>query len=151
MTYLLHISNMKMSIGPMKYIKKKPVLNKFWQYQYIRQQVEPSKLFFRRPKYSLITMRQLHSLKPKPKLDIELFVDFCGFTCFYQFLHELIIKFVLFWSADKFYDQLMQELVKTGKSTEINKQSHVKFWLHWIKYGAVSYSLSCTWNSKLTF
>ena len=24
---------MKMSIGPMKYIKKKPVLNKFWQYQ----------------------------------------------------------------------------------------------------------------------
>ena len=36
--------------------------------------------------------------------------------------------------------------VKTGKYTEINKQSQVKFWLNGIKYGAVSYSLSCTTN-----
>ena len=34
-------------------------------------------------------------------------------------------------------------MVKTGKFTEINIQSNVKFWLHWIKFGAVSYSLSC--------
>ena len=34
--------------------------------------------------------------------------------------------------------------VNLGENTEINKQSHVKFWLNWIKYGAVSYSLSCT-------
>ena len=30
-----------------------------------------------------------------------------------------------------------------GKNTEINKQSHIKFWLNWIEYGAVSYSISC--------
>ena len=28
----------------------------------------------------------------KPKLDIELFVNFCVFTCFYQFLHDMTIK-----------------------------------------------------------
>ena len=33
---------------------------------------------------------------------------------------------------------------KTGKYAEINKQSDVKFWLNWIRYEAVSYSLSCT-------
>ena len=38
----------------------------------------------------------------------------------------------------------MQELVNTSKSTETNKKSYVKFWLNWINYGAVSYSLSCT-------
>ena len=31
--------------------------------------------------------------------------------------------------------------VNSGENTEINKQSHVKFWLNWMKYGAVSYSL----------
>ena len=41
----------------------------------------------------------------------------------------------------------MQKLVKAGKNTEINKQSDVKFWLNWIKYGAVSYSLSCMYMS----
>ena len=40
----------------------------------------------------------------------------------------------------------MQELVKTGKYTEINKQSDVKFWLNYIKFGAVSHLLSCTWQ-----
>ena len=33
---------------------------------------------------------------------------------------------------------------KTGKNTELNKQSDVKFWLNWMMYGNVSYSLSCT-------
>ena len=28
----------------------------------------------------------------KPKLELGLFVDFCVFTCFYQFLHDVIIK-----------------------------------------------------------
>ena len=82
----------------------------------------------------------------KAKLDIGLFVDFCVFTWFYQFLHDVDHKMVLFWSAEQLYDHIMQKLVKTGKSTEINKQSHIKFWLNWIKYGAVSYSLSCTYN-----
>ena len=39
---------------------------------------------------------------------------------------------------------IMQELVKTDKSTEINKQFDLKFWLNWINSGAISYSLSCT-------
>ena len=33
--------------------------------------------------------------------------------------------------------------VNNGKNTEINKQLHVKLWLNLMKYGAVSYSLSC--------
>ena len=45
----------------------------------------------------------------------------------------------------------MQKLVKTGKYTEINKQSDVKFWLHRIKFGAVSHFLSCTLWNILTF
>ena len=31
-----------------------------------------------------------------------------------------------------------------GKNTKVNKQSLVMFWLNWTKYGAVSYSFSCT-------
>ena len=42
----------------------------------------------------------------------------------------------------------MQKLVKTRKNTKINKQSNVKFWLNWIKYGAVSYSLYYGKNSE---
>ena len=49
------------------------------------------------------------------------------------------LKIVLFSSAEQFYEHIMQELVKT----EINIQSDVKFWLNWIKFGAVSYLLSC--------
>ena len=43
----------------------------------------------------------------------------------------------------------MQELVKTGKNTEINKQSDVKFWLNYIKFGAVSYLISCKQKQKV--
>ena len=57
----------------------------------------------------------------------------CWFLCFYLFLpvfawsdHEI----VLFWYAEQFYDHIMQKLVKTGKNTEINKQSDVKFCLN---------------------
>ena len=31
--------------------------------------------------------------------------------------------------------------IKPGKYKEINKQSDVKFWLNWIKYGSVSYCI----------
>ena len=51
-------------------------------------------------------------------------------------------KIVLFWPAEQFYEHIMQNSVKTGKYTEINKQSDVKFWLNWKKYGTVSYSFS---------
>ena len=74
----------------------------------------------------------------KPKLDIGLFFDFCVFT--YLFLPAFAWcehKIVLFWFAEQLNDHIMQNLVKTGKKTEINKQSHVKFWLNWIKYGAL--------------
>ena len=37
----------------------------------------------------------------------------------------------------------MQKLVKTGKFSKINKQLDVKFWVNRIKFGAVSYLLSC--------
>ena len=53
-------------------------------------------------------------------------------------------KIVLQIKTKQFYDNIMQKPVKSGKYTEINKQSNVKFWLNWINYGAVSYSLSCT-------
>jgi hypothetical protein len=68
------------------------------------------------------------------------------FLCIYLFLPVFAWcdhKIVLFWSAEQLYNHIIQNLVKTGINTEINKQSNVKFWLHWIKYGAVSYSLSC--------
>ena len=48
----------------------------------------------------------------KPKLDIGLFVDFCVFICFYQFMHDVLIK-----SAEQFYEHNMQKLVKTQEST----------------------------------
>ena len=32
----------------------------------------------------------------KPKLDMGLFVDFCVFTCFYQCLHDVLIKLFCF-------------------------------------------------------
>ena len=60
-----------------------------------------------------MNMREPQILFSKPKLDMRLFVDLAEFTCFYQFLHELLIK--LFWSAEQFNEKLMQELVKTGK------------------------------------
>ena len=66
-------------------------------------------------KYSLINMRQLHF---NPKLDIRLFVDLAEFTCFYQFLHDVSNhEIVLQIKTKHFYDHIMQELVKSGKSS----------------------------------
>ena len=93
--------------------------------------------------YSLMNMRQLHSLFNEAKTWHWIV---CWFLCIYLFLPVFAWcahKIVLFWSAEQFYEHIMQKLVKTGKYTEINKKSDVKFWLNWIKYGAVSYSLSC--------
>ena len=52
----------------------------------------------------------------------------------------------MFWSAERSYDHIMQKLVKTGKKPEIDKQSDAKFWFNWMKYEAVSYSLTCNKN-----
>ena len=57
---------------------------------------------------------------------------------FYPILHMNIC-----WCISFQYLQIMQKLVKTGKYTEIKKQSDVKFWLNWKKYGTVSYSFTC--------
>ena len=79
-------------------------------------------------------MRQFHIFfNLIQKLDIGLLEDFCVFTCFYQVLHDVIIKLfgILQIKTNQFYYHIMQKLVKTGKYTEINKQSYVKFWLDW--------------------
>ena len=60
-------------------------------------------------------MRQLQIYSIKPKLDMGLFVDLAEFTCFYQFLHDVIIKIVPQIKTKQSYDHKMQELVKTGK------------------------------------
>ena len=73
--------------------------------------------------YSLMNMRQLHILFNSAKTWHGHAWDFS----------VLMFKIIL-GSAQ----------VNSGENTEINKQSHVKFWLNWIEYGAVSYSLSCT-------
>ena len=76
----------------------------------------------------------------------------CWFLCIYLFLpvlHDVIIKLLCRSKTKQFYHHIMQKLVKTGKTgknTEINKQCDVKVWLNWIKYGAISYSLSCTYS-----
>ena len=56
-----------------------------------------------------------------------LFVDLAEFTCFYQFLHVVIIK--LFWSAEQFYDHIMQELVKIGNSAKSTNNPKSSFGL----------------------
>jgi hypothetical protein len=68
-------------------------------------------------------------------------VDFCVLPVFTSFC-----VIVLQIKTKQFYDHIMQKLVKTDKNTEINKQSDVNFRLNWIKFGAVSYLLSCTYS-----
>ena len=59
---------------------------------------------------------------------LTLFVDLAEFPCFYQFLDDVIMK--LFCFDLQFYDQIMQELVKTRKFSEINKQFDVMGWFN---------------------
>ena len=74
----------------------------------------------------------------KPKLDMGLFVDFCVFTCFYQFLHDVLIKLFCF--------DLQNNFMSTSCKNQLiykNQQSiRCQVLAYWIKYGAVSYSLS---------
>ena len=67
----------------------------------------------------------------------------CVFTCFYQFLHDVTMKLFCFDLENSF-------MITSCKNREINKQSDVKFWLNWRKYGTVSYSFSCTFLIYLT-
>ena len=52
--------------------------------------------------------------------------NFCVFTCFCQFLHDLIIK-LFCWSTIS--GPRHAKTGKKGKYAEIKKQSDVKFWL----------------------
>ena len=81
------------------------------------------------------------------QLSHNLTLDCLLISVFYLFLtvfawcdHKIVLQI----KTKQFYDHIMQKLVKTGKYTEINKQSIVKFWLNWRKYRYVSYSFSCT-------
>ena len=94
-------------------------------------------------------MRQLHILFNKAKTWHRIV---CWFLCIYLFLlvfawcaHKIVLQI----KTKQYYEHIMQKLVKTGKYTEINKQSHVKFWLNWRKYRTVSYSFSCNKWSKI--
>ena len=69
--------------------------------------------------YSLINMIQLQILFNKPKLDIVLFVDLGEFPCFYAGLAWPDHKIALLWSAEQFYDQVMQDLHK-NKEIQLN-------------------------------
>ena len=66
-----------------------------------------------------------------PKYDIWLFVDLWGFTCFYQFLHMVALKIVLHnkcQNKNNFVSIFLQIILNLGKSSEVNKQYHVKLW-----------------------
>ena len=60
-----------------------------------------SRIFLRFFEYEYEIAPYFIQLK-KPKLDIGLFLDFCVFTCFNQFLHHVIIK--LFGRSGMMYD-----------------------------------------------
>ena len=63
----------------------------------------------------------------------------CWFLCFPPTLPELCLK--LFCSDAQNNSKFSSGKLR-GKHRNQQK-SHVKFWLNWIKYGAVSHSLSC--------
>ena len=92
--------------------------------------------------YSLINMRQLQICFNQPKTWHQIV---CWFNWIYLYLPVLAWcdhKIVLQMKTKQFYDHIMQKLVKTGKTTEINKQTNFMFSLNWIKSGNVSYLLS---------
>ena len=70
--------------------------------------------------YSLISTRQLHIFSIKPKLDMQLFVDFYVFTRFWLNLSDRNLK--LFWTSKQNNfrfrsSKFSQKWVKTQKST----------------------------------
>ena len=74
----------------------------------------------------------------KLKLDIQLSVNFCVFPVFTCFEQQIVlnIKTKQFVAQNRY-------ILKNEGITEINKQSDVKLWLIWRKYGSILYSFSC--------
>ena len=58
----------------------------------------------------------------KPKLDIGLFVDVAEFHCFVPVLAGCDHEIVLYWSAEQFYDHIMQDLVQ-NREIQLNQQA----------------------------
>ena len=72
----------------------------------------------------------------------------CLLFCFCPFLPEFICfepKIVLNIKNKTIFGikQLNSEIEEQEENTKVNKQLVVMFWLHWRKYGSVSYSFSC--------
>ena len=98
------------------------------------------------PLYNLISMRQFHIFSIKPKLDMQLKVDFYVFTRFWLNLSDQNVK--LFWTSkqNNFRFQsskFSQKRVKTQKTTN----NHMSSFGLIEKYRAVSYYFSCINNS----
>ena len=80
-----------------------------------------------------------YSIQLSQKLTSDCLLISVFLSVFAWFAHKIVLQIKL----KQFYEHIMQELVKKGKYTKVKKQSYVKFWLNWIQFGAVSYSLSC--------
>ena len=50
-------------------------------------------------------------------LTSDFFVEFAEFTCFYQFLRDLLQKLYFFLFAEQLYEHIMQKRVNPQKST----------------------------------
>ena len=59
----------------------------------------------------------------------------CWFLCFPPNLHELNLN--MFWTSEQ--NNFRFSSCKFGEKHRNNKQSHVKFWLNWIKHGAIPF------------
>jgi hypothetical protein len=89
-----------------------------------------------RPKNKLrndVNMRQLQIFSTKPKLDMQLFVDFCVFEW-------ICLMWIKNCSVLIFRTILGPDQANSVKNTEINKQLHFKFWCNTEKYETVLYS-----------
>ena len=90
-----------------------------------------------------MNMRQLHILFNSAKTWT---VIVCWFLCFPPNLPELNLK--LFCSNVQNNFRFISG--KFGGKHRNQKKMYFKFWLNWIKYGAVSYSFSCTLQNSFS-
>ena len=91
----------------------------------------------------LMNMRQLHIIFNSAK---TWHVIVCWFLCFPLNLPELNLK--LFWTSEQNNFRLSSGKFRGKHWNQQTITWHVKFWLNWIKYGVVSYSLICIKNRK---
>ena len=102
--------------------------------------------------YILISIRQNYNFN---MLAMIWHGIFCWFLKIYQDLkrfaaqeHRFVFVFI-FRCADQFYVPNVQGQSKTGKKSEINRQTFIFWWLNSRKYRSVWYLFSCTKSSNL--